>query len=108
LIEDTKPVFGLIYAPLIDEMYIAIKWKEAWMERNRISTNCSIYPERDKLFMATSLFHDHSGSDIFSADNGFVGKVALGSALKYGLIALGEVDVYLRLIGTSKWDTAAG
>ncbi len=103
-----KQVFGLINAPLIDEMYIAIKWKEALMEKNGIRTKCAIYPERDKLFIATSLIHDHSGSDKYAADNGFGGKVALGFALKYGRIALGEVDVYLRLIGTSKWDTAAG
>jgi 3'(2'), 5'-bisphosphate nucleotidase len=108
LIEENKPVFGLMYAPAIDEMYIGIPGKEAWMERNGIRTKCTIYPERNKLFMATSRFHDHSGSDIFAADNGIGGKIALGSALKYGRIAIGEVDVYLRLIGTSEWDTAAG
>ena len=108
LIEDCKPVFGLIYAPAIDEMYIGVPGKEAWMERNGIRTPCSIYPPRDKLFMATSRFHDHSGSNIFASENGIGSKIAIGSALKYGRILFGEVDVYLRLIGTSEWDTAAG
>jgi len=34
--------------------------------------------------------------------------VAVGSALKYGLLAAGEVDVFPRLVGSSEWDTAAG
>lgn len=58
--------------------------------------------------MATSRFHEHSGSEVFASDNNVGNKIALGSALKYGRIALGEVDVYLRLVGTSEWDTAAG
>ncbi len=32
----------------------------------------------------------------------------MGSALKYARIALGEIDVYPRLVGSSEWDTAAG
>ena len=32
----------------------------------------------------------------------------MGSALKFGLIAAGEADIYPRLGPTCEWDTAAG
>lgn len=108
LIKDNKPVFGLIYAPAINEMYIGIPGKEAWMEKNGLITKCYEQTKRDKLFIATSRFHNNSDTNIFVIDNLIKEKIEIGSALKFGRIAIGEVDVYLRLIGTSEWDTAAG
>ncbi len=35
-------------------------------------------------------------------------RVAVGSSLKFGLIAAGEADLYPRLGRTMEWDTAAG
>ena len=35
-------------------------------------------------------------------------RVALGSALKFGLLAEGSADLYVRRGPTSEWDTAAG
>jgi 3'(2'), 5'-bisphosphate nucleotidase len=32
----------------------------------------------------------------------------VGSALKFGIIARGEADLYVRLGETGEWDTAAG
>jgi 3'(2'), 5'-bisphosphate nucleotidase len=58
--------------------------------------------------MAISRFHDHPDVDVFAAQNRIVQRVAIGSALKYGLLAAAEVDVFPRLVGSSEWDTAAG
>jgi 3'(2'), 5'-bisphosphate nucleotidase len=35
-------------------------------------------------------------------------QVAAGSALKFGLLAAGEADLYPRFGRTMEWDTAAG
>ena len=35
-------------------------------------------------------------------------RIAVGSSLKFGLIAAGQADVYPRLSRTMEWDTAAG
>jgi 3'(2'), 5'-bisphosphate nucleotidase len=35
-------------------------------------------------------------------------RISVGSALKFGLLAQGGGDLYLRLGATSEWDTAAG
>jgi 3'(2'), 5'-bisphosphate nucleotidase len=58
--------------------------------------------------MAVSCFHDHPDVDVFAAHNGIDQRVAIGSALKYGLLAAAEVDVFPRLVSSSEWDTAAG
>jgi len=58
--------------------------------------------------MAVSRFHDHPDVYIFATENGVTKRVAIGSALKYGLLAAGEIDIFPRLVGSSEWDTAAG
>ena len=58
--------------------------------------------------MATSRFHDHPDVELFASQNGIAECVAIGSALKFCLLAAGEVDVFPRLVGSSEWDTAAG
>ena len=35
-------------------------------------------------------------------------RVAVGSSLKFGLLAAGQADLYPRLGRTMEWDTAAG
>jgi 3'(2'), 5'-bisphosphate nucleotidase len=58
--------------------------------------------------MTASRFHDHPDLDFFAAQNSIVERVAIGSALKYGVLVAAEVDVFPRLVGSSGWDTAAG
>src|SRR5262249_60877307 len=36
------------------------------------------------------------------------GRISIGSALKFGLLADGRADLYVRRGATSEWDTAAG
>jgi 3'(2'), 5'-bisphosphate nucleotidase len=40
--------------------------------------------------------------------NGILNRIPIGSALKFGRMAFGQVDVYPRVVGTSEWDTGAG
>jgi 3'(2'), 5'-bisphosphate nucleotidase len=55
-----------------------------------------------------SRFHNHPDVELFALANAVTIQVPLGSALKYGRLALGEVDVFPRLVGSAEWDTAAG
>ena len=41
-------------------------------------------------------------------DNGITKTTAIGSSVKFGLLAAGEADVYPRFGPTMEWDTAAG
>ena len=58
--------------------------------------------------MAVSRFHDHPDVGFFAEINHIEKRIEVGSALKYGLLARGEVDVVPRLVGSSEWDVAAG
>lgn len=108
LVEDGRPVLGVLSAPVLDELFVGVLGQGAWSERHGFRAACVPAPKGDRLRMATSRFHDHPDSAVFARANGVAEHIPVGAALKYGRMALGEIDVYPRLVGTSEWDTAAG
>lgn len=108
LIEDGSPTLGVLYAPALDEMYVGVPGESAWLEQRGTQTLCRLACKSPRLRMAISRFHNHSDTVIFAKENQVAERIPIGSALKYGRLALGKIDVYPRLVGTSEWDTAAG
>lgn len=108
LVLDQAPVLGVVYAPALDELYVGGQGLGAWKEKSGIRTPCAVVDKAARCRMAVSRFHDHPDVELFAAANGIVERVAVGSALKYGHLAGGAVDVFPRLVGSSEWDTAAG
>jgi 3'(2'), 5'-bisphosphate nucleotidase len=108
LVDQGRPVLGVVFAPAINELYWGAEGMGAWRIREGAAAALSAHARSASFRMAVSRFHDHPDVDIFAAQNGIVERVAIGSALKYGLLAAGEVDVFPRLVGSSEWDTAAG
>lgn len=108
LVDQGRPVLGVVFAPAINTCYWGVEGMGAWRIRGVAVEALSAHTRSDSLRMAVSRFHDHTDVDVFADHNGIAERVAIGSALKYGLLAAGEVDVYPRLVGSSEWDTAAG
>lgn len=108
LVDQRRPVLGVVFAPVIDTFYWGAEGMGAWRIREGAEAALSVLPRSVSLRMAVSRFHDHPDVDLFASQNGITERVAIGSALKYGLLAAGEVDVFPRLVGSSEWDTAAG
>ena len=109
LVAQGRPVLGVVFAPAINTLYWGAEGMGAWRIRDGAAAAALSAHTRSALMrMAVSRFHDHPDGDIFAARNGIAERVAIGSALKYGLLAAGEVDVFPRLVGSSEWDTAAG
>lgn len=108
LVDQGRPVLGVVFAPAINELYWGAEGMGAWRIREGVEAALSAHARSASLRMAVSRFHDHPDVDVFAAQNGIAERVAIGSALKYGLLAAGEVDVFPRLVGSSEWDTAAG
>jgi 3'(2'), 5'-bisphosphate nucleotidase len=108
LIENDYPVLGLIYVPALDILYVGGEkiggWKEQKGEKQIFIKKEKSHPYK----MAVSRFHDHPDVDVFACMNHIDETIAAGSALKFGLIATNDIDVYPRLVGSSEWDTAAG
>ncbi|GAK85556.1 3'(2'),5'-bisphosphate nucleotidase [Vibrio ponticus] len=112
LIENHKPVMGVVYGPVSGVTYYAYQGKGAWKipdmnESVRITTHQ--HPgQQQPIAIAISRRQDINRitSRMSSAWN--YDLVPLGSAaLKACLVAEGAVDCYLRLGPTGEWDTAA-
>ncbi len=52
--------------------------------------------------------HGSDETEAWLAAAGISGRIAIGSSLKFCLLAAGEADVYPRFSPTMEWDTAAG
>lgn len=108
LVDQGRPVLGVVFAPALGDLYWGAKDLGAWRIRNGEETALLTQSQSPACRMAVSRFHDHPDVDVFALQNGIDQRVAIGSALKYGLLAAAEVDVFPRLVGSSEWDTAAG
>lgn len=110
LIEDGKPVLGVVFAPALDRMYAGAKGLGAWLEVKgvRQSIECRSIPE-DGLDVVTSRSHgDADALDKFLDGRLVRSLKSAGSSLKICLVAEGQADLYPRLGRTMEWDIAAG
>lgn len=108
LVDENRPILGVVYAPALREMYVGQVGIGSWCEKEGCRAACVPAGMSASYTMAVSRFHDHQDVDVFAHANGIGQRIAIGSALKYGRLATAEVDVFPRLVGSSEWDTAAG
>lgn len=110
LIEDGRPLWGVVYAPVLDRLYYGGSGFGSQLVVNGESRDLvvSVAPEigdcwrvvasKSHLNTETQLFIDRLGSK--------VNLVQAGSSLKLCRIAEGAADIYPRLGPTCEWDTA--
>ncbi len=103
LIEENRPVLGVVLAPALELMYWAEKGQGAYKNGESI-TNDS---KRIQLVGSDSRFHSTEMTKDFFKKHNIETVKRYGSALKLCKLAEGEIDVYPRLNGTMEWDTAA-
>lgn len=107
LIVNHQPVLGVVYGPVLDVTYCAIKGQAATkVYQNQPQTIQVRLPIREPVKVALSRRH---GTKVkaFQAALPHSETVHMGSALKSCLVAEGVADVYPRFGPTSHWDTAA-
>ncbi|MBE0494166.1 MAG: 3'(2'),5'-bisphosphate nucleotidase CysQ [Thiomicrospira sp.] len=107
LIVNQQPVLGVVYGPVLDVTYCAIKGQAASkVYQNKTQTIQVRLPVREPIKVAVSRRH---GTKVkaFQAALPASETVHMGSALKSCLVAEGVADVYPRFGPTSHWDTAA-
>lgn len=110
LLHKNKSIAGVVYAPVIDEMYTAVKSDGAWVEqkgsRKRIAATY-YHPEEKALGIVCSRSHLNDTTKAFIDKYDEPLTVAKGSSLKFLVLACGDAQVYPRLAPTMEWDTAA-
>ncbi len=109
LIDRHASVLGVVLVPVTGDLYVAsvndgAHWYRAGGGKPmRLRTRRPDAP----LVVAGSRSHGSERQAALLAGLGEYTRVAMGSSLKFCLIARGEADLYLRAGPTSEWDTAA-
>ncbi len=114
LVEDGRPIAGMVYVPVTRELYFARKGEGAWrQDAGGQRQPLQVCPPDDALLiMAESRSHPSAELEKYRAqrtrDFREVRYIQAGSALKFCLVASGKAHEYPRLGPTMEWDTAAG
>lgn len=113
LVVEGVPVAGVVYAPEKNVIYSAVAGEA---EKALVNADGTMQPaERltcrkagaEKVALV-SRSHDCAETGTYLAAEGVGRSVAIGSSLKFCLLAEGVADVYPRFTRTMQWDTAAG
>ncbi len=120
LIRDGAPVFGIVYAPACDELYVTLARDVAAMARIEpregqitldeigLRTIRTRAPDPTALAALVSRSHSTPETESFLSRFNIASRCDAGSSLKFCVIARGDADIYPRLSRTMAWDTAAG
>ncbi|MCX8965182.1 3'(2'),5'-bisphosphate nucleotidase CysQ [Erwinia psidii] len=106
LIENGRPVLGVVYAPVLDVMYSAADGK-AWKDEGGHRTQIQVREARPPL-VVVSRSHSDSELEDYLSHLGEHQTTAIGSSLKFCLVAEGKAQLYPRFGPTNIWDTGAG
>ena len=108
LIYKNVPVLGVVYAPVLNDIYSAKQGVGAFKNAKKmplfvnedISKKISVVASKSHLSKETQAFID-------ALDAQEIEQVSKGSSLKLCMVAEGVADIYPRLAPTMEWDTAA-
>jgi len=125
LIEKGKSIFGVVYAPVIKELYVGIAGRGAFRCKNEKNLDMALdymlqfadpLPIKEglttdffRVVASRSHYNEETKQYVDSLDTRGkeISLVSKGSSLKLCMVAAGEADVYPRLGPTMEWDTAA-
>ncbi|HSI44298.1 MAG TPA: 3'(2'),5'-bisphosphate nucleotidase CysQ [Methylotenera sp.] len=115
LIENHKPVLGVVFAPVKNLLYFACEGYGAYKQQdNQVKEriNIKIFDARKPIVAGSRSHQDqkmhHFIQNIEMNLGIYPELISMGSSLKICLVADGTADVYPRLGPTFEWDTAAG
>jgi 3'(2'), 5'-bisphosphate nucleotidase len=105
LIENGEPILGVVYAPVLNAMYVGARNKGASLNGETISVEQN---EPEILRIVGSRSHaSQETTDWLEQLGKPYEMVSMGSSLKICLVAEGKADIYPRLGPTCEWDTGA-
>ena len=123
LIENQKPIIGVIFVPVSGELYFSSKEIGAFkiaVDKNDFNVETLIskanklpLQRKDKTFtVVASRSHMSPETESYLQEMkekyGLVNLTSKGSSLKFCMVAEGKADCYPRFAPTMEWDTAAG
>ena len=110
LVQQSKVILGVVYAPFLKEMFWAAEGEGAYVIKNSKEEplKAPIFNHGDSaLNIVCSRSHLNPKTQEFVDQFKQPNLVPKGSSLKFTIIAKGEAHLYPRLAPTMEWDTAA-
>ena len=108
LIHKNTPVLGIVYAPVLNDMYSSKKGLGSFKNNKKLPLLINNNPN-EKLNVVASKSHLSIETQEFidKLETKKIEQVSKGSSLKLCMVAEGSADIYPRLAPTMEWDTAA-
>ncbi len=111
LIDDHKPILGVVYVPVSGITYFAAQGNGAFKslpEQSPEQIHVRSHLPKNRITVAGSRSHANESLQKFIEKFTVeVEMLPMGSSLKFCLVAEGMADIYPRFGLTSEWDTAA-
>ncbi|WP_207477690.1 3'(2'),5'-bisphosphate nucleotidase CysQ [Arenibaculum pallidiluteum] len=110
LIEDGRPILGVVHAPALGLTYAGCAGSAMVLRQGEPARAIRARtPGAEGLVVVRSREHgDPDATARFLGGRRIAAERAIGSSLKLCLVAAGEADLYPRFGRTMEWDTAAG
>lgn len=110
LIENGKPILGVIYAPPQNLLYYGGRNLGAWREKEKGKPEAitARKPAVDGLVVVRSRSHPSKNAEVFLKTLSIKEMIPGSSSIKLCMLAEGTADMYPRFGRTMEWDTAAG
>lgn len=123
LVENGKPLLGVIYIPATKSLYYAItaaqkafkiELAEHSITENMLQQAIEIFPATESDTMTITSSSSYTNEQVLDLIAKFEGEqkqvklIKAGSSLKFCLLAEGKASYYPRYAPTMEWDTAAG
>ena len=110
LIENNYPVFGIIYAPVLNNLYIGDRKDGMAFMKGNGSDEVELKVNRKTSQRVAVGSRSHSSEEEVELLKKYdvVETISIGSSLKFCMVAEGKADIYYRHGPTMEWDTAAG
>jgi 3'(2'), 5'-bisphosphate nucleotidase len=116
LVEARRPVVGVVHAPALGRLFVASVAGafeiavdgdlSAGLARRRALTVRALAAPAPLALESRS--HREPATEALLAKLGGPSRRAVGSSLKFALLAAGEGDLYARAVSLNEWDIAAG
>jgi 3'(2'), 5'-bisphosphate nucleotidase len=110
LIEQHRPILGVVYAPVDNVLYYACHGMGAYKvaaDQAAVRIQTKPWHGKEAVVVIGSRSHGSARIQSFLENIGHHTFIRLGSSLKSCIVAEGRADVYPRFGPTSEWDTAA-
>ena len=123
LIENQRPILGVVYAPVLNELYFSSNELGGFKAsvdltdfdvNNLIDSSVKLPLSREDKTYTIVVSRSHLSDETvcfieeIKKEKGDVHLISKGSSLKLCLVAEGTADCYPRFAHTMEWDTAAG